>query len=346
MKAIVKTKNSNRSLELQNVNLPTIQDDEILIKIVNVAICGTDLHIYEYTKGYEFIKTPLTIGHEFSGYVEKVGSSVTGFAIGDRVIGESNRYCGQCTNCKLGKTEVCLNSKMTGLHINGAMAEYIAVPANIVHHLPENLSFIEGAIAQPISVSLNAVFRNCEIQPGDNVIVFGPGIQGIMAAQAARLKGASRVAVIGTDQDQQSRLPIAEELGFLAINSSNKNIRDEIKHHWGTETVDVILDASGAVNAVREGISLLKRGGIATIFGIYAKSLELDLTYMVRNQIRIFTSYTSTWTDYDQALKLLASGQLDVKKLISEYDFQDFEKAFEEGLSKASIKPVLTINNL
>ncbi|RKQ13236.1 zinc-dependent alcohol dehydrogenase [Ureibacillus endophyticus] len=342
MKAIVKTEKQEKSLGLFDVEIPGVKDDEVLVKIRKTAICGTDLHVYEYSAGYEFIQTPVILGHEFSGVVEKVGKNVTNYKIGERVMGESNRYCRVCKNCKIGLTDICLNSKMTGLHFNGAMAEYIAVPEYTLHHLPNEVSFEEGAVAQPISVSLNAVFDHCPIVPGDRVVVFGPGIQGLIAAQAALLKGAAKVAIIGTDLDEESRLPIAREMNFLAINSSKEDVKKQLEIHWGSSEVDVVLEASGAIPAVETGITILKRGGILTVFGIYSKPLNLDLTKLVRAEITLYTSYTSTWKHYEQALTLLAEGKLNIKPFITEYPFSDGIQAFEDGVSKKAIKPVLT----
>jgi L-iditol 2-dehydrogenase len=340
MKAIIKKEKKEKAVEILEVPRPTVKEDEVLVKVINVAVCGTDLHIYEFTPGYEHIRTPLIIGHEFSGYVEEVGAKVTGFNPGDRVIGESNRYCGQCENCKKGITDLCLHSQMTGLHIDGAMAEYIAVPAYTLHKLPDNLSFVEGAIAQPISVSLNAVFDHCPIQPGDKAIVFGPGIQGIIAAQAAAIKGASYVAVAGTSQDTL-RLQKAAELGFLTLNVNEQNLTEELQKAWGTSEVNIVIDCSGAVEAVQSGLSLLKRGGHLTAVGIYSKPLSLDLTKLVRSGITLHTSYTSSWKHYEQALSLIASGQLKIGTLISQYDFDSGIQAFEDGISKTAIKPIL-----
>lgn len=344
MRALVKTDKIERSLEIMEVSIPDITDNEVLVQVVNVAVCGSDLHLYEYTAGYDYIQTPLIIGHEFSGYIKEVGSNVKEFKVGDRVVGESNLYCNQCENCMDGLTHICLNAQMTGIHIDGALAEYIAVPTYSLHHIPESLSFAEGAIAQPISVSLNAVFDNCKITPGDHVVVFGPGIQGLIAAQAARIQGAIKVGIVGTEIDEKIRLPIAREMDFTTWTVEEGAIHNQIKNDWGIEKVDVVLDASGSTKAVETGLNLLKRGGRFTALGIYSDKLTVDLTKMVRSEITFHTSYTSRWKHYEQALALLASGKINVKPLIRYYDFNDSIQAFEDGLTKDVMKPVLSFN--
>lgn len=343
MKAFVKTERTFGAVELMNIPKPVPRGDQVLIKIQASAICGSDLHAYEYPPGYEFMVIPVTLGHEYGGIVEAVGPEVTLFKPGQRVMGESNQYCSKCRNCHEGRTNICTDSKMTGLHIDGAMAEYIVVSEKIVHSIPEGVSFAEAALAQPCAVSFHAVFDRSEIKPGHNVVVFGPGIVGLMAAKGAQIIGASNVFVVGTDVDEEVRLPIARQMGFIPINSQQQDIGSEIEKVTGSKQVDVAVECSGAAGAMQSAMSLVRKGGSITVLGIYSKSNEVFFTHFVRNEISFHTAYTCTWKNYEQALQLVASGQVDLKPLIAAYPFEQGLQAIADGLAKKVIKPVLIV---
>lgn len=343
MTAFVKLKREYGAVELIEVEKPIPKGDQVLIKIKATAICGSDLHAYEYPQGYEFMNIPVTLGHEYGGTVEAVGDEVSKVKIGDRVMGESNQYCGKCENCHKGRTNICMGSKMTGLHLDGGMAEYILVPERIVHFIPEGVTFAEAALAQPCAVSFHAIFDHSAIKPGDEVVVFGPGIVGLMAAKGAQLIGASRVFMVGTTVDEATRLPLAEAMGFYPINCEKEDISVAIEKVTGKKTVDVAVEATGAAPAAQACLSLVRKGGSITLLGIYSKPNEVFFTTLVRNEIQIYTSYTCTWENYEQALKLVASGQVDLKPLMSKYPFEQGLKAIEDGISKIAIKPVLIL---
>jgi L-iditol 2-dehydrogenase len=289
------------------------------------------------------MKVPVTLGHEYSGIVEALGEGVTQFKVGDRVMGESNQYCGYCSNCHKGLTNICLNNKMTGLHIDGGMAEYISVPEKIVHKLPDNISFEEAAVAQPCAVSFHGVFDNSRIRPADAVVVFGPGIVGLMAAQGAKIMGARQVVVIGTNVDEGVRLPIAKKMGFSVINIEKQNLKQELLALTGSQAADVVVECSGAAQAIPQALDIVRKGGAITFIGIYSRPAEIFLTPLIRNEVQISTSYTCTWENYEQALQLIGSGQVDLKPLIAIYPFEEGLKAFVDGLAKIVLKPVLTL---
>ncbi len=343
MKAFVKTERKYGAVEFKDVPKPEPQDDQVLIKIRASAICGSDLHAYEYPPGYEFMDIPVILGHEYGGVVEATGKDVTLFKPGDRVMGESNQYCSKCRNCHEGRTNICTSSKMTGLHINGAMAEYIAVPEKLVHRIPDGVSFAEAALAQPCAVSFHAIFDRSDIRPGDVVAVFGPGIVGLMAAKGAQIVGASKVFVIGTDADEAVRLPLARTMGFIPLNSQKQNVADEIEKATGSKQVDVAAECSGAAPAAQAALSLVRKGGSVTLLGIYSKPNEVFFTQFVRNEIPINTSYTCLWENYEQALQLVASKQIDLQPLMASYPFEQGLRAIEDALAKKVIKPVLII---
>lgn len=343
MKAIVKMERTYGAIKLMDVPKPELMPGHVMVKIKATAICGSDLHAYEYPPGYEFINVPVILGHEYSGIVESVGPDVTQFKIGDRVMGESNQNCGHCPNCQQGRTNICLNNVMTGLHIDGGMAEYISVPEKILHHVPDQVSFEEAAVAQPCAVSFHGVFDNSKIKPADVVVVFGPGIVGLMAAQGAKIMGARQVIIVGTDVDEAIRMPIARQMGFATINGQSQDLKRKLTSIISSPTVDVVVEASGAAPAVSQAVTIIRKGGAMTLIGVYSKSVEIFFTPLLRSEVSITTSYSSTWKNYEQALHLIASGQINLKPLMAIYPFDDGLKAFEEGLAKKVLKPVFIL---
>jgi L-iditol 2-dehydrogenase len=343
VKALVKSERSFGAVKLTEVPKPEVKAGYVLIKVKATAICGSDLHAYEYPKGYEFMKVPVTLGHEYSGTVEAVGEGVALFKAGDRVMGESNQYCGHCDNCHAGRTNICSNNKMTGLHVDGGMAEYISVPETIVHRLPDNVSFEEAAVAQPCAVSFHGVFDNSRIKPADTVVVFGPGIVGLMAAQGATIMGAGHVVVVGTDVDEESRLPLAKKMGFAVVNVQRQDIKKELEALTGLPSADVVVECSGAAPALAKAFEIVRKGGSLTLLGIYSSPVEVFFTPLIRSEISVITSYTCTYKNYEQALQLIASGQVDLQPLIAAYRFEEGLTAFEDGLAKKVLKPVLVL---
>ena len=343
MKAYVKTERKYGAVEFIDIPKPEPKGDQVLIKICASAICGSDLHAYEYPPGYEFMNIPVALGHEYGGIVEAVGEEVTLYKPGERVMGESNLYCSKCQNCHEGRTNICTSNKMTGLHINGAMAEYIVAPEKMVHRIPDQVTFAEAALAQPCAVSFHAIFDRSQILPGDVVVVFGPGIVGLMAAKGAQIVGASQIFVVGTDVDEAVRLPIARKMGFVTINSQRQDVAAEIERVTGKKQVDVAVECSGAAPAAQAALSLVRKGGSITLVGIYSKPNEIFFTPFVRNEIQINTSYTCLWKNYEQALLLVASGQIDLKPLMAVYPFDQGLQAIQDALDKKVIKPVLVI---
>ena len=343
MLAIAKTKRVFGSVEFIDAPKPEVQYGQVLIKIKATAICGSDLHVYESPPGYEFMKVPNILGHEYSGIVEAVGEGVTQFAVGDRVMAESNQFCGYCANCHEGRTHICVNNKMTGIHVDGGMAEYIAVPQVIVHKLPDKVSFEEASVAQPCAVSFHGVFDKSKIRPSDIVMVFGPGIVGLMAAQGAKIMGARHVIVVGTDADAAIRLPIATKMGFSVINGQQQDIKQELFNITGEKAADVAVECAGAIPAVNQALKIVRKGGAITFIGVYSKPAEIFITDLIRNEISLDTSYTCQWKNYEQALQLIASGQVDLSHVMNIYPFAKGIDAFEDALAKKVLKPVLTL---
>jgi L-iditol 2-dehydrogenase len=343
MQAFVKRERTFGAVELMGIEEPQPGPGQVKIQIKATALCGSDLHAYEYPKGYEFMQVPVVLGHEYSGFVAAVGEGVTRFKVGDRVMGESNQYCGYCANCLQSRTNICENNRMTGLHVNGGIAEYICIPERIVHRLPDNVSFAEAAVAQPCAVSFHAVFDKSGIKPADLVVVFGPGIVGLMAAQGAKIMGARQIVVVGTEVDEQFRAPIARQLGFFVINGQRGDLKQELLKVAGTSAADVVLECSGAAPALQSALELVRKGGSITLVGIYSKPVDVFFTPLIRAEIDLHMSYTCTWKNYEQALQLISNGQVDLRPVMKTYPFVEGLQAFQDGISKKVLKPVMIL---
>lgn len=341
MKAVVKHSREKGALAVREVDMPSPKATEVLIQVHCAAICGSDLHAYNYDPGYEFINVPVILGHELSGIVIETGCAVEGILVGDRVAAEASQYCGRCFSCLSGRTNICENIRITGLHKDGGMAEYVCVDARYIHKLPEGVGPLEGALVEPLSVAIHGVADNCRISPGDAVLVMGPGVIGLLAAQVSKLMGAGRVIVAGAEADAATRLPWAEKKGFSTICQTGRSLTEELIRVTGNEKVDIVLECSGNPEALQACFSVLRKGGQLTIMGLYARSTQIFITTAVRNEIVLQTSYSSLWRNYEQAIKLIDSDLVDVNTLVEKFPLHDAEIAFQNSLNKKVIKAVL-----
>lgn len=344
MKAVVKTQRCKGAVEVIGWNDPKIGAEEVLVQVKAASVCGSDLHAYEFLPGYqtpEETTIPVVLGHEWSGVVVETGEAVSSYKVGDHVMGESIQYCGQCQLCLEGRRNICERFTLIGRHIDGAMAEYFRADPRYLHRIPSPLSFEEASTAQPLAVSLHAVVDNCKVRPGDLVVVFGPGIIGLSAAQIARLLGAGKVVVVGLDRDEGMRLPTARELGFATVNGERFDIRDKLRELAGGKRADVVIECSGDHHAIFDGLTIIARGGRMTIIGISAEPVSIFFTPVIRNEIQIHTTFNGTWSNYEQALHLMAQGLLNVKPLLSPRPLSEAVRVFDAALDCELIKPVL-----
>ncbi|WP_366922223.1 alcohol dehydrogenase catalytic domain-containing protein [Metallumcola ferriviriculae] len=341
MKAVRKIARAPGEMQVADVPQPDLQPGQLLIKVGACAVCGSDLHAYNYDPGYEFIKVPVTLGHEFSGTIVEVGPGATEWQQGQQVLVEATHYCGSCPQCHLGRTNTCENFQVLGLHKNGGMAQYVAADVRYVHPLEPGLDLIQGAIVEPASVALHGVVDNSNISPGDVVLVSGPGVIGILAAQAARIMGAGMVVISGTSADEKVRLTLARQMGFETINVANETLIDGLFRLTGRNEADVVIECSGNALALEDCLAIPRKGGALTIIGLYPGPSQIFITPVVRKEIIIRTSYSSKWVNYRQAMNLIASGRLEVNPLITKYPLQKALDGFNAALEKKIVKAVL-----
>ena len=301
----------------REVPIPEYGDEEVLIHIKVCAVCGSDVHGMDGSTGRRI--PPLIMGHEAAGVIEACGRNVTGYKPGDRVTFDSTVYCNSCNMCMEGRTNLCGTRKVLGVscddyHRDGAFAEYIAVPQYILYKLPDNVTFQQAAMIEPLSIAYHAVTR-IQIQPGDSVMVVGAGTIGMLALQLAISMGASVVVAVDIED---KRLEIARKNGAtLCFNSAREDaaarVKEILQERGG---VDIAIDATGIAETVSICINAVALGGKVVLVGNLAKTAELPLQAVVTREISLFGSCTSAG-EYGQCLKLIAEGKVDVDAIIS-----------------------------
>ena len=299
---------------LKDVPIPTIRDDEVLIRVKRAGVCGTDVHIYEWddwAKGR--CKPPFVVGHEFAGEVTEVGKLVTDVRPGDRVTAEGHIVDGRCPLCRTGNAHVCPHTKIIGVDRDGCFAEYIAMPATNVWHLDDNVSFDIGGIHDPMGNAFHTALTASI--PGSTVLVTGCGPIGIFAVGICRAAGASRI--IATDVNEK-RLELARTMGAnYAVHP--REAERVVKAATAGLGVDVVLEMSGVPSAVHQAFALVRVGGRVQMLGIPAKPMEVNLaTEIIFKGITIYgvvgRKMYDTWIQMTQFLR---SGQFDPTPVIT-----------------------------
>lgn len=302
---------------------PAPAADLVLVRVDSVGICGSDIHIYEWTDGYQFMQKhfPLVLGHEFSGIVEQNGPQAQGrFGPGQRVTAETASFCGECAFCLAGESILCEQRRMMGrlgLERDGAMAPYVLVPERTLHAVPEGVSLAEAAVTEPAAVALGAV-RRANLSPGDTVLVFGSGTIGLIIVKLCQLMGAARVLLAGLASDRE-RWSVARAMGadeFIEVGGDGT--AEALREAGGQSGIAVAFDASGSPMVPPLALEAVNPGGLVMLVGIYPQGVTLPATAHIVRQIKtVKGSYGGHTLDWDRVLKLMAGKKLDVSPLIS-----------------------------
>ncbi|MGL5439809.1 MAG: zinc-dependent alcohol dehydrogenase [Filifactoraceae bacterium] len=339
MLAIVK-ENSKDNYVIKDIEKPTLRDDDVLIKVHSVGICGTDIPILS---GVREVPYPLIPGHEFSGDIVELGKGAKKFKIGDRVTPSIVIGCGVCSYCREGNEVLCDNIEETGIHVNGAFAEYVRVPEKVVHLLPESMSYDVGASIDPIASAYRPI-KKAKINCKDTVLVFGSGPIGLYTVQLAKCEGASNIIVVGVKGDER-RLELAKELGAdYSINMDEDSLIEKVKEYNNGKLVDVAIDATGSEKVFPLCIDLVKGAGKIILVGINHAPATANIEKVVRKEINIMGSICYTYNDYKECIELVENKRVKVLPLIS-HRFKLFEmgEAIEKINMKQTIKVMLEI---
>ncbi|MBO7921854.1 L-threonine 3-dehydrogenase [Alteromonas sp. K632G] len=338
MKSLVKAK-AEKGIWLQDTQEPEVGHNDLLIKIRKTAICGTDMHIYNWDDwSQNTIPVPMVVGHEYVGEVVGMGQEVRGFAVGDRVSGEGHITCGHCRNCRAGRRHLCRNTEGVGVNRSGAFAEYLVIPAFNAFKIPDNISDELASIFDPFG---NAVHTALSFDlVGEDVLITGAGPIGIMAAAVARHVGARHVVI--TDINPY-RLELARKMGATrAVDVSKEDLQDVMNELGMSEGFDVGLEMSGVPVAFRDMLKKMNHGGKVAMLGIPPQDVSVDWNQVIFKGLVIKGIYGremfETW--YKMA-SLLQSG-LDLSPIITHtFSVDDFQKGFDTMGSGQSGKVIL-----
>jgi len=308
----------------------------VLLKVANVGVCGSDLH--QWTADHSWpVNYPVVLGHEFGGHIAALGSRVVGWKEGDRVVSETAAIIDPNNPMsRAGLYNLDPTRKGFGYGVNGAMTEYVRVPARCLHKVPDQLSFEQACLTEPCCVAFNAVVENARIKPGDRVIVLGPGTIGILCAAMARLCGAE-VAIVGLEADQH-RLQIAAQYGCTPI------IADA--NEWAKERdgmgADVVIDAAGTSATLKLALQWVRPKGLISKVGWGPQPLNFSLDPLVQKNVTLQGSFSHNWPIWERVLALMASGMLNVQPIIGGvWSLDDWHEAFEKMHHGEVVKSVL-----
>jgi L-iditol 2-dehydrogenase len=345
MKALVKTQKGKGFIEILDVPEPSISDEEVLIAVKACGVCGTDLHIYHDEFPYW---PPVILGHEFSGEIVNVGSKVTGWKIGDRVVGEPHTLaCGSCYLCRTGNPQLCAQKRSPGWGINGAFTTLMRWPdPRLLHRMPDSLPFDLAALVEPLANVVTDVVLTRSVMLGDVVVVIGPGPIGIMAALVARVCGARHVAILGTDQDESSRLSLCRRLSAIdsVINVNQVDPVDSILSLTAGRGADTIIEASGSAAALETAVRMVRKIGTVTAIGLTGKTaVNFPYDQFMMKSVRYMFNLSTAYESWDRALHILAADPASYRGLITHAaDITRWESVFGDLERRIGLKALFT----
>ena len=341
MKALVKAK-AQEGIWLQDMPKPKVGHNDLLIKVKKTAICGTDIHIYNWDEwAKKTIPVPMTVGHEFVGVVAEIGSEVQGFTLGQRVSGEGHITCGHCRNCRAGRRHLCRNTVGVGVNRPGCFAEYLSIPAVNAFPLPDDISDDVAAFLDPLGNATHTALSFDLV--GEDVLITGAGPIGCMAAAIAKHVGARHVVI--TDVNDY-RLELATKLGASrAVNVTKGKLEDVMKDLGMKEGFDVGLEMSGVPQAFRQMLEVMNHGGKLALLGLLPKDAAIDWDKVIFKGLFLKGIYgREMFETWHKMVSMLQSG-LDITPVLTHhYPVQDFQQGFDVMRSGKSGKVVLDWN--
>ena len=328
MKSLVCTKPGQ--LEYVETTEPVLKPGHAIVRIVNICICGTDLHAFEGTQPY--FNYPRILGHELSGELVDFDDA-PGFKKGERVSFLPYLNCGNCVACRVGKTNCCTNLQVCGVHIDGGMVDYYSIPSRLLVHA-EGLGFTELALVEPLAIGAHGI-RRAAVEPGEFVLVMGAGPIGLATMEFARLHGANLIAM----DTNKSRLDFCKsKLGIKQmIDAADSNIKEQLMDITGGEMPTVVIDATGNRKAINNGLQWLAHGGRYVLIGLQKEELVFSHPEFHKREATLMGSRNATREDFEYVIQTLKSGLINPLSFITNrVKFKDVAAGFPSWLNPAN----------
>jgi threonine 3-dehydrogenase len=338
IKALAKLK-AEPGIWMTQVEMPELGHNDLLIKINKTAICGTDVHIYNWDEwSQKTISVPMVIGHEYAGEVVDIGQEVRGFSVGDRVSGEGHITCGHCRNCRGGRTHLCRNTVGVGVNRTGCFSEYLVIPAVNAFKLPDEISDDLAAIFDPFGNAVHSALSFDLV--GEDVLITGAGPIGVMAAAICKHVGARHVVV--TDVNDY-RLDLAKKMGATrVVNVAKQSLKDTMAELKMSEGFDVGLEMSGVPSAFSSMLELMNHGGKVAMLGIPPSDMGIDWSQVIFKGLVIKGIYGREMFETWYKMASLVQSGLDLSPIITHhYSVDDFQQGFDAMRSGQSGKVIL-----
>lgn len=343
MKAVLK-KNLDRGVAIEEIPIPQINDDEVLLKVRAAGICGSDVHMFEGAASYKIFERffPLVMGHEFCGDIVEIGKDVTTVKPGDRVISRVAHSCGDCHYCRSDRMHFCADAftRIIGLQKNGGFAEYIAINQQSCILMPDSISYELGALVEPLGVTGNAV-ADSGLTLGETVVIQGPGPIGLLTLLHAKARGAGKTIVIGTSKD---KIRLEQAKAFDAdhiIIADQEDPVEAVKSLTGGYGADIVFEASGVPQLIQTALNMVDKTGRVVLEGIYGSEGTVDFTPMVRSAKKLIGTYGGP-ISWERIIAWLGANsqyaKLPQQVITHRTTLDDAENAFERSVNKENIK--------
>lgn len=330
-------------IEFRQIPVPKPDADQVLVKIRRIGICGSDMHVYHGL--HPFTKYPVTQGHEVSGEIVDVGSNVKDRSIGQKVTIEPQVTCGVCHPCRHGKYNLCEELKVMGFQTTGTASEYFAVDAAKTTPLPDDMTFEQGAMLEPLSVAVHAVRRYQDIENAD-VIVIGCGPIGLLIIQTAKALGAR--SVLASDISDY-RLNIAKNTGAdFIVNSKKQDFGEAVKDAFGPDKADVIYDCAGNNTTMGQAIKYARKGSVIVLVAVFSGMANVDLAVLNDHELTLDTTMMYRHDDYLTAIELVEKGKIQLEPLLSKrFSFDKYLEAYKyiENNTEEAIKVMIDVDS-